>query len=101
MHLDSRSLHASSDLSAERKKEKEALPSRPSLKPSTVELVDLDSKCMDGLHDLVRNTLLEGVRNFLLENARKFLMENVRKQSYMVENVRNLLDFVRNLFLRF
>ena len=33
----------------------------------------------DGLHDLVRNTLLEGVRNFLLENARKILMENVLK----------------------
>ena len=36
---------------------------------------------IQGLHDLVRNTLLEGVRNILLENARKILMENVRKQS--------------------
>ena len=54
-----------------------------------------------GLHDFVRNVLLEGVRNVLLENGRKILMENVRKQSYMVENVRNLLDFVRNLFFTF
>ena len=41
------------------------------------------------------------VRNVLLENGRKILLENVRKPSYMVENVRNLLDFVRNLFFTF
>ena len=49
-----------------------------------------------GLHDFVRNSLLEGVRNFLLDFVRNFLMENVLRERYMVENVRNLLDFVRN-----
>ena len=54
-----------------------------------------------GLHDFVRNSLLEGVRNFLLDFVRNFLMENVLRERYMVENVRNLLDFVRNLFFTF
>ena len=49
-----------------------------------------------GLHELVRNSLLEGVRNVLLDFVRNFLMENVLRERYMVENVRNLLDFVRN-----
>ena len=51
------------------------------------------TQIMYGLHDFVRNTLLEGVRIFLLENVRNFLMENVRKQSYMVENVRKFAGF--------
>ena len=34
-----------------------------------------------GLHELVRNALLEYVRSILLENVRIILMENVRKES--------------------
>ena len=49
-----------------------------------------------GLHYFVRKILLENVRNFLLENFRNNLLEIVPRKSHLVENVRNLLEFVRN-----
>ena len=62
----------------------------------TLVLCHLPDGLHEGLHYFVRKRLLENVRNVLLENFRNFLLEIVLRKSHLGENVRNLLEFVRN-----
>ena len=76
MHFESRSPHTPSDLSAEKRKEKKHCPA--CWKSCTVELVDLESKCMDRFSQKVLYLKI----NFIIFSFSSFRVPSVHEVRY-------------------